>query len=150
MLLVAGTALAMQGSSPTGARSVLAEATEAPETESEGAPSADELARIVDKLKAAGITATASDVSDLAAEVGVGGAVRVLAFANASGKTPAEILAMFQGGKGWGEIAHELNLSIGPGIGWIMGNGGSGGHGNGHDKADHPDASDDASDDAGG
>lgn len=103
------------------------DASEAPEgpDASEGPPSADELARIVDKLKAAGITATASDVSDLAAKVGVGGAVRVLAFAHASGKTPAEILAMFESGKGWGEIDHELGLSIGPGIGWIMGNGGS-------------------------
>jgi hypothetical protein len=55
--------------------------------------------------------------------------VRVYAFAHASGKTPAEILAMFQGGMGWGEIDHQLNLSIGPGIGWIMGNGG------GNDKA---------------
>ena len=37
---------------------------------------------------------------------------------------------MFQGGKGWGQIDHELGLKINPGIGWIMG----GGHGHGKDK----------------
>jgi len=107
------------------------EAAEAPETE-DGPPSADEIARIVGRLHDAGIPATAAQVGDLAGKVGVGGAVRVLAFAQASGKTPAQILALFEAGKGWGQIDHELNLSIGPGIGWIMGNG----HGKGHDK--HP------------
>jgi hypothetical protein len=107
------------------------EAAEAPETE-DGPPAADEIARIVGKLQDAGIPATAAQVGDLAGKVGVGGAVRVLAFAQASGKTPAQILALFEAGKGWGQIDHELNLSIGPGIGWIMGNG----HGKGHDK--HP------------
>jgi hypothetical protein len=107
------------------------EAAEAQGTE-DGPPSADEIARIVGRLQDAGIPATAAQVGDLAGKVGVGGAVRVLAFAQASGKTPAQILAMFEGGKGWGQIDHELKLSIGPGIGWIMGNG----HGKGHDK--HP------------
>jgi hypothetical protein len=148
VLLLAGSALAIQSGSinltgnPLGANGPKAshepDASEGPEASegpdesegveepdgSEGPPSAEELARVVDKLKAVGITATASDLADLSAKVGLGGAVRVYAFAHASGKTPAEILAMFQGGKGWGEIKHELNLSIGPGIGWIMGNGG--------------------------
>jgi len=143
VLLLAGTAFAIQSGSVNLTGSPLAangpksshapdasegpeesEGAEAPEG-SEGPPSADELARVVDKLKAAGITVTASDLADLSAKVGLGGAIRVYAFAHASGKTPAEILAMFQGGKGWGEIDHELHLSIGPGIGWIMGNGGS-------------------------
>ncbi len=75
------------------------------------------------RLKDAGITATPAQVSDLAGKVGVGGAVRVFAFAHAGGKTPAQILAMREAGKGWGQIKHELKLSIGPGIGWIMGNG---------------------------
>lgn len=142
LLLAGGTALAIQSGSlnltgsPLGADGPKSshapdaseepdesEGPEAPEG-SEGPPSADELARVVDKLQAVGISATASDLADLSAKVGLGGAVRVYAFAHASGKTPAEILAMFQGGKGWGEIDHELNLSIGPGIGWIMGNGG--------------------------
>jgi hypothetical protein len=111
------------------------EAAEAPETE-DGPPSADEIARIVGRLQNAGIPATAAQVGDLAGKVGVGGAVRVLAFAQASGKTPAQILALFEAGKGWGQIDHELNLSIGPGIGWIMGNG----HGKGHDKHSKPQA----------
>jgi len=152
VLLVAGTAFALeQSGTPGGAAGALAahgkskapkaakashgpeaseapDASEAPEAgsdESGGAPSAAELARIVDRLKAAGITTDASALGDLAGKVGVGGAVRVLAFAHASGKTPAEILAMFQSGKGWGQIDHELGLSIGPGIGWIMGRGGA-------------------------
>ena len=143
VLLLTGTALAIQSGSvnltgsPLGANgpksSHAPDESEGPEASedaegpegSEGPPSAAELARVVDKLKAVGITATASDLSDLATKVGLGGAVRVYAFAHASGKTPAEILVMFQGGQGWGEIDHELNLSIGPGIGWIMGNGGS-------------------------
>ena len=109
------------------------EAAEAPDTE-DGPPSAEEIARIVGRLTDAGIPATAAQVQDLAGKVGVGGAVRVLAFAQASGKTPAQIVAMFQSGKGWGQIDHELKLSIGPGIGWIMGHG----HGKGHDKGPKP------------
>jgi hypothetical protein len=99
--------------------------------ESDGPPSADKIADIVGRLKEAGITATAAQIQDLSAKVGVGGAVRVMAFAQASGKTPAQILAMFESGKGWGQIDHELGLSIGPGIGWIMGHGHGQGHGNG-------------------
>lgn len=157
VLLLAGTALAIQsravnleGTSlaasdaskapKAGDESEGPEGSEAPEAPegSEGPPSADQLARVVDKLKAVGITATASELTDLSAKVGFGGAVRVYVFAHASGKTTADILAMFQSGKGWGEIDHELNLSIGPGIGWIMGNGG------GHDQAkDAPEASGD-------
>jgi hypothetical protein len=101
------------------------DASEAPErAETPGAPPSDaEIADFVGRLKAAGITTTAAEFKALAAKVGVGGAVRTLAFAHASGKTPAAILAMFEGGKGWGRIDHELGLSIGPGIGWIMRNG---------------------------
>ena len=106
------------------------DASEAPEAadESDGPPTAAEAADIVARLQAAGITTTSAELEALAAKVGTGGAVRTLAFANASGKTPAQILALFEGGMGWGQIKHELGLSIGPGIGWIMG------HGHGHDK----------------
>lgn len=107
-----------------------AEESETPEaSEATGAsPSAAELARVLADLKAAGIPATADQLGALAAKVGLGGAVRVLAFANASGKSADEILAMFESGKGWGVIVKELNLTIGPGIGGIM----SQGHGHGH------------------
>jgi hypothetical protein len=114
------------------------EGSEAPDAdESDGPPTAAEAADIVARLKAAGITTTDSAFLALAAKVGTGGAVRTLAFANASGKTPAQILAMFEGGMGWGQIDHELGLSIGPGIGWIMGHGHGNGNGNGkgHDKS---------------
>jgi hypothetical protein len=100
------------------------EEPEGPET-AEAPPTDAEIADFVGRLKAAGITTTAAVFKALAAKVGVGGAVRTLAFAQASGKTPAQILAMFDGGMGWGRIGHELGLKIGPGIGWIM----RGGHG---------------------
>jgi hypothetical protein len=97
-----------------------------PEDEADGPPTAEKIADVVSRLKGAGIPATSIQVQVLSSKVGLGGAVRVLAFAQASGKTPAQILAMFTSGMGWGQISHELNLSIGPGIGWIMG------HGHGH------------------
>ena len=106
------------------------EKAEAPETP-DSPPTAAEVADFVGRLKAAGISTTDAAFAALAAKVGVGGAVRTLAFAKASGKTPDQIVAMFQGGKGWGQIKHELALSIGPGIGWIMG----GGHGQGNGAA---------------
>ncbi len=94
-----------------------------------GTPSPANLARIVERLKVAGITTTADELAALAAKVGVGGAVRVLRFAKASGKTPAQILALFESGKGWGVIARDLKLDIGPGNGSVMG------QGHGHDEA---------------
>ena len=106
------------------------EKAEAPETP-DSPPTAAEVSDFVGRLKAAGISTTDAAFAALAAKVGVGGAVRTLAFAKASGKTPDQIVAMFQGGKGWGQIKHELALSIGPGIGWIMG----GGHGQGNGAA---------------
>jgi hypothetical protein len=92
------------------------------------APSDANLARVVARLAAAGIVATPDQLKALATQVGLGGAVRVLAFADASGKTPAEIVALFKTGKGWGVIAKDLKLTIGPGIGRIMGSG----HGKGN------------------
>ena len=111
-----------------------AEATETPEpteaaepADTPGAPlSAVDAGLFVARLKAAGITVSASDFAAMAAKVGVGGAVRVFAFAKQRVESAAAILAMFQGGQGWGQIAHTLGLN--PGIGWIM----SGGHGKGH------------------
>lgn len=91
--------------------------------EADASPSPANLDRMVQRLAAAGITTTAQDLAALAAKVGVGGAVRVLRFAQASGKTPTEILALFESGKGWGVIARELKLDIGPGNGSVMGKG---------------------------
>jgi hypothetical protein len=113
-----------ESEAPGGASSP--EASEGPDkAETPETPPTDaEIADFVGRLKAAGITTSAAEFKALAAKVGVGGAVRALAFAQASGKTPAQIIAMKESGKGWGGIVHELGLSIGPGIGWIM----SGGH----------------------
>jgi hypothetical protein len=112
---------------PKAEESAKAEESESAESaESPGAsPSDRQIAAVLADLQAAGIPATADQIRALAAKVGLGGAVRVLSFANASGKTPDEILAMFESGQGWGQIAAELDLTIGPGIGGIM----SGGHG---------------------
>ncbi len=95
------------------------------------APSQEQLDRLVDLLKTAGITATDEQLSALIAKYGVGGAVRIVAWAN-GGDTSA-IEALRDQGMGWGEIAKQLNgadasLGLKPGIGWIM----SGGHGQGH------------------
>jgi hypothetical protein len=154
-LLVAGTVFAASAASGSSAASSHAralppveavdksakpsespEATETPEpteaaepADTPGAPlSAVDAGLFVARLNAAGITVTANDFTAMAAEVGVGGAVRAFSFAKQSGRFAAAIVAMFQGGQGWGQIAHTLGLN--PGIGGIM----SGGHGKGHAK----------------
>jgi hypothetical protein len=111
--------------SPKPSKAPEPEASEAPEAGdgSDTAPTAAEITDIVGKLKVAGITTTEAAFKALVAQVGVGGAVRTLAFAHASGKTPAQILAMRDGGMGWGRIRKQLNLDITPGIGRIMGGG---------------------------
>jgi hypothetical protein len=91
--------------------------------EAKEAPSAEKIQRILDRLGAVGIKATADEFTTLAEKYGVGGAIRVLAFADAAGTSTAGITAMFDSGKGWGEIRRELGLTIGPGLGWIMGQG---------------------------
>lgn len=116
LLLVAGTALATQ--SPNNRSQAPAAASQEPETP----PSADELARAVDRLKASGIDSTADQLSDLAGTYGLGGAIRLLAWTDASGKTLAELKAMRDGGQGWGQIARELGIH--PGIGSVMGQAG--------------------------
>ena len=106
------------------------------EAEDQGAPpSADEVARVVDRLADAGVDTDDDTVAALAADHGLGGAVRLLAWADASGLSVDEIAAMREGSgdegpMGWGRIARELNaanpdLHLRPGIGQIMG----GGHG---------------------
>ncbi len=55
--------------------------------------------------------------------------MRLLAWADATGMSLADLRAMRDDGAGWGQIAHDLGVS--PGIGSIMGEGGdaSGEHG---------------------
>ena len=98
-------------------------------------PTADEVARVVDRLADAGVDTDDDTVAALAADHGLGGAVRLLAWSDASGLSVDEIAAMRGGSEaaepmGWGRIARELNadnpeLHLRPGIGQIMG----GGHG---------------------
>jgi hypothetical protein len=154
VMLAAGSAFAVAATLPTVAGPTVAEPTDTATTGAKESPDADEdadespdvekaeqaddaegarspanLERIATDLAAAGITTTPEELAVLADKVGVGGAVRVLRFAKASGKTPAEILALFESGKGWGVIARELKLDVGPGNGSVMGKG------NRHDDA---------------
>jgi hypothetical protein len=121
VLLVAGSALANKGFRAERQPDVVAQ------DEEEGVPSQEVLDKVVDRLDAAGIDATAEEVAELAATYGVGGAVRILAWGAA---TDADVAGMFDSGLGWGEIARQLNeadaegdLNLHPGIGWVMGGG---------------------------
>jgi hypothetical protein len=132
VLLVAGSALANKGFQVGQQPDVVAQ------NQDEGTPSQQVLDKVVARLDAAGIDATAEEVAELAATYGVGGAVRILAWGAA---TDADVAGMFDGGMGWGEIARQLNeedpegdLNLRPGIGWVMG----GGQGQGHGKANAP------------
>ncbi|MGH2456080.1 MAG: hypothetical protein ACRDHD_07470, partial [Candidatus Limnocylindria bacterium] len=86
------------------------DADEVGETNGDG-PSQQLLDRLVDRLDAAEVETTAEEIASLAETHGVGGAVRILAWAAAAGMDPAAIAAMFddEAGMGWGEIAKQLN-----------------------------------------
>lgn len=115
LILVAGSALATQVSRPRGNETLAAS------QEPEGPPSAEELAHAADRLHVAGIQATTDELQSLAATYGLGGAVRLLAWADATGMSVAELSAMRDEGAGWGQMAQELDVD--PGIGAIMGQG---------------------------
>ena len=96
------------------------------EGETDAPPTAEDLARVEERLLANGIPFDESVLNDLAARYGVGGAVRVLAWAQAADMDVAAITAKRDGtdteaGMGWGRIAKDLEVH--PGIGEIMGNG---------------------------
>jgi hypothetical protein len=107
----------------------------------EGQGAGDNAQRVVDRLADAGITTDTDTLDALADTYGLGGAVRILAFADAAGIDPAEVAAMRDDGMGWGAIARALaeahdGFDLTPGIGWIMGGNGNGhGHGQGHGQA---------------
>jgi hypothetical protein len=145
--VVGGSALAARGpgapqAPPLGAGSHSPEANES----ADAPPTADELAQATAKLKAHDITVDAAQLKALADKYGLGGAVRVMAWSKSTTKSVADLSAMRDGGKGWGQIAHELGVS--PGIGWIMGNGHDGkdkATGAAKDHAAKPDESPDES-----
>lgn len=146
LLLVVGTAFAVRNPVALEHRSPVAASHEPAASgstdEDEGgdqtdedaeAPSTDLVARVLDRLSQAGIDADEATLRDLIASNGVGGAVRLLAWADASGTSVADLQQMRSDGMGWGQIARQLNeaddtLNLSPGIGWVM----SGGHGQGH------------------
>jgi hypothetical protein len=142
LLAVSGTVLATRAPARNPDRGAAAASSEAqPE---DGTPPAEALAHVSDRLAAHGITVDAAELADLAGRYGVGGAVRLLAWADESGRSVDELAAMRDGdgtegsGMGWGRMAKELGLH--PGIGSIMG----GGQGADHAKqggAEEPEAS---------
>jgi len=95
--------------------------------------------RVVELLDDQGITTDATELDEFADAYGMGGAVRILAFADAAGVEPSEVAAMRADGMGWGQIARALaeaheGFDLKPGIGWIMRGQGQGqgqGHGQG-------------------
>ncbi len=164
LLLIAGTAFAVQNPVALDHRSAVAASHDPQASASEdadqpaadpndeaddvthGPPAADLVAKVLQRLSDAGIDTDADTLSGLIDAYGVGGAVRLLSWSDATGgRALADLRALRDAGAGWGQIAKQLNdadgsVPVSPGIGWIM----SGGHGQGHDQA--ADATDAASD----
>jgi hypothetical protein len=122
LILVAGTALGTQALRPA-KQGPLAASQEEPDAP----PTADELAHAVDRLAASGIDATAEQLSALAANYGLGGAIRLMAWADATGMSVDQLKVLRDGGAGWGQMAKDLPGDVSPGIGSIMGNSRGGG-----------------------
>jgi len=134
LLVAVGTVLANRAPAPLGVPAQPATSHE-PQAQGEAdvPPTAEELAHAADRLTAKGIPFTDPQLSDLATRYGLGGAVRLLAWAHAEQMDVEVIAAQRDGtdtvpGLGWGQIAGALDVN--PGIGSIMGNG--------HGRADAP------------
>lgn len=82
---------------------------------------AADVAHAADRLAASGIDIGRDRLAALANEYGLGGAVRMVAWADDKGISVAELRGMRADGAGWGQIARELGVH--PGLGSIMGNG---------------------------
>ena len=143
ILAATGTVLATRApQSPEQPAELLPSHEAGPETE-DAPPTAEELAHAADRLTEREIPFTEGELADLAARYGIGGAVRILAWAAdpSVGMTAAQIADMRDGdgttAVGWGRLAKDLGTH--PGIGWIMGNGG------GHGRDDAPGQQDEAS-----
>ena len=127
LLAVSGTVLATRQPQP--ATEPAGEAQDGDEVP----PTAEELAHAAERLRARDIAVDDALLSDLATRYGLGGAVRVLAWAaDPDDDVTVESITALRDGDGsegsamgWGRIAKELGFH--PGIGSIMGNGG--GHG---------------------
>ena len=95
--------------------------------EAEEAADADAVTRAIDRLAEHEIeVGDQAAFEELAGQYGLGGAVRLYAWADETGMTVDEIAAMRDGDGdgtpvGWGKLAKDLGVH--PGIGSIMGNG---------------------------
>src|SRR5262245_35052503 len=78
-------------------------------------PSTEQISRVADRLAEAGIETSADELASLADSYGLGGAIRIVIWADASGKSVDEVRALRDAGAGWGEIADTLGLP--PGLG---------------------------------
>jgi hypothetical protein len=146
VVAVSGTVLATR-QGPTGGAPAAPAASG--DDDGDGLSDASDVAHAAERLAAHGITVDEAQLNDLAGRYGVGGAVRLMAWAEETGMTVEDIAAMRDGDgtpetvMGWGQIAHELGVH--PGIGSIMGNGGGGGRdaapGQQDDTGDEGDAS---------
>ncbi len=93
-------------------------------------PTAEDLAHAAERLAANDLEVSDDLLAELAAQYGVGGAVRVVAWSGGDEALMGQIRAMRDGdgtegsGMGWGQIAKDLGVH--PGIGSIMGGGGHG------------------------
>jgi hypothetical protein len=117
LLIVAGSALASPA--PRSSEPELLAASHEPEAP----PTAEDVAHAADRLAAHGISIPRDRLAELAATYGLGGAVRLAAWSDATGRSISDLRAMRDDGAGWGQMAHELGVH--PGLGSIMG----GGHG---------------------
>jgi hypothetical protein len=91
--------------------------------------------RVVELLDDAGVTTDTAELDEFADEFGLGGAVRILWWAEAADVEPSVIAEMRDEGMGWGQIRKALaeeheDFDLGPGIGPVMGGNGQG-HGQG-------------------
>lgn len=132
VLALSGSVLAIRAPAAPTAPAQLAQ------DEDETPPTAEEIALAAERLRAKNFQVTDPLFNELVTQYGVGGAVRVVAWAagNPANKTMDEIRLMRDGdgtegsAMGWGRIAKSLDVH--PGIGSIMGNGG------GHGRANAP------------
>jgi hypothetical protein len=101
-----------------------AQLTASHEAEAEAEDAGNGAAHALERLSEAGIEADDAEFDDYAARYGVGGAIRLYAWADATGMTVEEIAALRDGDGepvGWGRMARDLGVH--PGIGSIMGRG---------------------------
>lgn len=120
LVLVVGVGVAVANRSER-APEAPADVAASHEPEAEGSPDPAAVSHAAERLAASGIDVEEAVIDDLAATYGVGGAVRLAAWADASGRDVDDLRSMRDGGAGWGQMARELGLH--PGIGSIMGHG---------------------------